>query len=87
MLTALVLICSLSATPDIRDCSQYTAQDVIRLSIETGHPGHCAMMGEAFVAGTELGRSLNPDDALKVVCAPSARVTARARLWDVSSGR
>ena len=31
MLTALVLICSISVTPDIRDCNRMNAVDVMRV--------------------------------------------------------
>lgn len=87
MLTALVLVCSLAATPDLRDCNQRNAVDVLRLGEEFNNPNQCFMTGQATVATTALRRALAPDGAIKVVCERSARVTARAHVWDASTRR
>jgi hypothetical protein len=79
MLTALVLVCSLAATPDLRTCDQDNAVDVMRVPEETASPALCFMHGQAYLAGTEIGRQLAEDERVKVVCAPSRKVAERAR--------
>jgi hypothetical protein len=77
MLTALVLVCSLAATPDLRQCSERNAVDVLRVPDEYGSPAACFMHGQAFLAQTELGRQLAPDESFKVVCTPTHRLAER----------
>jgi hypothetical protein len=78
MLAILVLVCSLSTTPDLRTCDQTSAVDVIQVPEETGNPATCFMHGQAYLAQTEIGRQLAEDERVKVVCAPAAKVAARA---------
>jgi hypothetical protein len=77
MLTALVLVCSLAATPDLRACDETNAVDVMRVPDEYGSPAACFMEGQAYIAQTALGRGFGDDDRLKVVCTPSKRLAAR----------
>jgi hypothetical protein len=78
MLTALVLVCSLAATPDLHDCTQANAVDVVRVPGEFANPATCFMHGQAYLAETTLGRGLTADDRVKVMCSRSSRVVARA---------
>lgn len=79
MLTALVLVCSIALTPDLRDCDQTNARDVPRVPEAFASPASCFMHGQAFLAGTEIGRHLAADERVKVSCSRSATVVARAR--------
>ena len=79
MLTALVLVCSLAATPDLQACNQSNAVDVLRMPVESGNPVTCLLHGQAYLAETEIGRGLSSDERVKVVCAPTGKVAARAR--------
>jgi len=74
MLTAFVLVCSLSITPEIRDCGRDNAVGVIRLPEEVALPGGCLKLGSAYLAQTVLGRNLDEDERVKVVCVPSQRL-------------
>lgn len=78
MLTALVLVCSLAATPDLRDCNETNAVDVMRVPDEYGSPAFCFMQGQAYLAQTVLGRELGENNRVKVVCAPSKKLAQRA---------
>jgi hypothetical protein len=78
MLTALVLVCSLAATPDLRTCDETNAVDVMRVPDEYGSPASCFMEGQAYVAQTALGRDFTADDRVKVVCTPSKKLAARS---------
>jgi hypothetical protein len=72
MLTALILICSLAATPDIQSCTRDNAVDVMRVPESFGNPATCFMHGQAYLAGTSLGRELAENERVKVVCVRAA---------------
>jgi hypothetical protein len=78
MLTALVLVCSLTVTHDLRECDQSNAVDVLILPEDSGNPATCFMHGQAYLAQTEIGQQLTEDERVKVVCAPTGKVAARA---------
>ena len=71
MLSALVLICSMAVTPDIRDCSRDNATAVMRVPSDFGNPTTCFMHGQAYLAQTSIGREIAADERVKVVCASS----------------
>jgi len=76
MLTALILVCSLAITPDLATCTRDNAVDVMRVPTEFGHPATCLMNGQAFLAQTEMGRTVRDTDRVKVVCTRSRLVDA-----------
>ena len=76
MLTALVLVCSIALTPDLRDCTRENATAVMRLPAESGNPATCFMLGQAFLAQSSIGQELGDNDRVKVVCARSETVDA-----------
>jgi hypothetical protein len=76
MLTALVLVCSLAATPEFGACNRDDALDVTRVPEQFGSPATCAMEGQAYLAETAIGRNLTNQEAVKVVCVPSAGIDA-----------
>jgi hypothetical protein len=77
MLTALVLICSMAATPDPRTCTRDNATAVIRVPSEFGNPFTCLMHGQAYLAETSFGQELGVADRVKVVCGRSEPVDGR----------
>ena len=74
MLTALVLVCSLTATPDLATCTAQNAIDVMRVPEQFASPAACAMRGQAYLAQTAIGDDLSSNEVVKVVCLPSAAV-------------
>jgi hypothetical protein len=70
VLTAVVLICSVLATPELRDCDETNARAVMLVPEAFASPVTCAMHGQAYVAGTAIGRSLAESDRIKIVCRP-----------------
>jgi hypothetical protein len=70
LLTAIVLICSVLATPDLRDCDETNARAVMLVPEEFASPVTCAMHGQAYIAGTAIGQNLAASDRIKVVCRP-----------------
>jgi hypothetical protein len=74
MLMALVLVCSLQVTPDLADCSRTNAVNVMRVPEEFGNPATCFMHGQAYLAETSIGRDLNANERIKVVCARTQRI-------------
>ena len=81
MLTALVLICSVTVTPDLRDCTRENATALMRAPAEFGNPATCLMHGQAYVAETAIGQELGDNDGVKVVCARSEIVDTVARRY------
>jgi len=79
MLTALVLICSMAVTPDLRDCTRDNATVVMRTPAEFGNPATCFMHGQAFLAEVSIGQELGDNDVVKIVCARSETIGARVR--------
>jgi hypothetical protein len=77
MLTALILICSVSVTPDIRDCTRDNAADVMRVPTEFANPMTCFLHGQAYLAETSLAQDLRENDRIKIVCARSQSVAAK----------
>jgi len=69
VLTALILICSFAATPDLAACNQTNAVSVISVPEDFGNPATCFMHGQAYLAETSLGRDLTAGEHDKVVCA------------------
>ena len=69
MLTALILICSLAtAAPNLADCTRDNALDVVYVPATFATPANCLMHGQAYLAGSEMGRNLTRNEAVKVVC-------------------
>lgn len=68
MLHALVLVCSLLQTPNLKDCDQSNAVDVLRVPEDFSNPVMCMMHGQAYLADVSLGRNLQKDEAVVVKC-------------------
>ena len=79
MLTALVLICSVAAAPDLQDCTRHNATGVFRVPAEFGSPATCFLHGQAYLAGTSIGRELERDERVKVICVWSEVLAASVR--------
>src|SRR5215510_5543867 len=63
MLSAVILVCSLILTPDLRECSRDNAIHVLQVPEEFALPFMCAMRGE-----TSIGQELAKDERIKVMC-------------------
>jgi hypothetical protein len=68
MLTALILICSLASTPDLRACTRDNAVDAMPVPESFANPATCLMHSAAYLAETSLGRDLTENERVKVVC-------------------
>ena len=73
MLTALILVCSITVTPDLSACTSANAVDVMRLPVESSNPATCFMHGQSFLADTTIGRDIGQNERVKVICQPSHR--------------
>ena len=78
MLTALILVCSLATTPNIGDCNRYNAVDVMWVPETFNNPITCYMHGQAYIAGTSIGRSLAADEHVRVLCLHRTRAALPA---------
>ena len=68
MLTAIVLVCSLAVTPDLRHCGRDNAVHLLQAPEEFALPSMCAMRGQSFVAETLIGQALADNERVKVMC-------------------
>jgi len=73
MLAAMILVCSLATTPNIRDCNRNNATDVMWVPETFSNPITCYMHGQAYIAGTSIGRSLTANEHVKVMCLRNKR--------------
>ena len=80
MLTAIILVCSLAITPDVRECGRDNATSVMQVPEEFALPSQCMMRGHAFLAETEIGRDLSGNERVKVMCTPTHKLAAGRRL-------
>jgi hypothetical protein len=80
MLTAIILVCSLAVTPDLRECSRDNAASVMQVPEEFALPSQCMMRGQAFLAETSIGRDLTDQERVKVLCTPTHKLTAGRRI-------
>jgi hypothetical protein len=76
MLTALVLVCSVAVTPDLRDCTSDNARTVMRVPAEFATPAICFMQGQAYLAETSIGQTLDAGDRVKIICKRSETIAA-----------
>jgi cytochrome c biogenesis factor len=76
MLTALILICSLTVVPDIGACTEDNAMQVLRNPETFTNPVTCLMHGQAYLANTAMGRDFNVNEVAKVVCVVQRKATA-----------
>jgi hypothetical protein len=79
MLTALILICSVAVTPDLRNCTRDNATVVMRAPTHSQSPVTCLMHGQAYLAETAIGQELGDNDRVKVVCTRSYVLDASTR--------
>ena len=79
MLAALVLICSVAITPDLRDCTRSNATVLMRVPADFGNPVTCFMQGQAYLAQTTMGQELGEDERVKVVCARGEMIDPSTR--------
>jgi hypothetical protein len=79
MLTALVLVCSFGATPDLATCNSDNAVYVMPVPGNFASPTTCFLHGQAYLAGTIVGRDLAPGDRVKVICV-RRRASAEAQI-------
>jgi hypothetical protein len=76
VLTALVLICSVAITPDLEGCTRNNAITVMLVADEFGNPATCFMHAQAYLAGTSIGRELDANERVKIVCVRRETFTA-----------
>lgn len=69
MLTAIILVCSIAVTPNLRACDVTNARIVMYAPELYDNTVACAHAGQTYLAGTAVGQSLAPTDRIKVVCA------------------
>jgi hypothetical protein len=88
MLTALILICSLSPAADAATCTEQNAIQVLRSPETFANPVACLMHGQAYLADSAIGRDLNESETVKVICKRNHVVgTPPLEAGDISTAR
>src|SRR3974377_2347564 len=59
IMTALILVCSLAAFPDLGACTRENALEVLRVPATFESPASCLMHGQAYLGQTSIRQSLN----------------------------
>jgi hypothetical protein len=77
MLSAIVLVCSLAVTPDLRECGRKNAVHVLQVPEEFALPAMCAMRGRSSLAETS-GQSLPDNERVKVMWCDTCPQGARS---------
>jgi len=77
MLTALILVCSLAITPELRNCDRNNALQVLQVPEQFGNPVMCMMRGQAYLAGTSIGQEMKETEQVKVLCIRSGNVLGK----------
>ncbi len=83
MLTALILICSLSSVVDGAACTEQNAVQVLRSPQLFASPVTRFMHGQAYLANSALGRDLNEGETVKVICKPNRVVAEPAEAGEI----
>ena len=78
MLIAVVLICSTAIAADPQECRPNNATTVMRVPGEFGSPSIRLMRGQAYLASSSIGRTLEADERVKVLCVRSETPAASA---------
>jgi hypothetical protein len=76
MLTALVLICSAAVAADSQDCTRSNANTVMRVPSEFGNPATCFMHAQAYLAGSSIGREIDANERVRIICVRSEMLAA-----------
>ena len=76
MLTGLVLVCSIAVIPDLRDCTRNNANTVVLVPTEFANPATCFMHAQVYLAGSAIGRELDANERVKIVCVRSETTAA-----------
>src|SRR5260370_17307565 len=77
MLTALILVCSLAITPELRNCDRNNALQVLQVPEQFGNPVMCMMRGQAYLAGTSIGQETKETEQAKVLSIRSANLLGK----------
>jgi hypothetical protein len=68
MLTALILVCSLATVSNLGDCTRDNALDVVYVPTTFASPAACLIYAQAYVADSAIGRDLQQNEGVKVIC-------------------
>ena len=71
--SAIILVCSVVLTPLLGDCTPDNAVTTLRVPGMEIHPAICMMHAQAYLANSEIGRTLTEQERIKIVCVGSRR--------------
>jgi hypothetical protein len=74
MMIALILVCSMTTVSDMGDCTRDNALDVVYVPTTFGSPVSCLMHAQAYLADSSIGRDLQQNEGVKVICVRGNRI-------------
>ena len=79
MLRGVVLVCSAAGVADPQECALSNANTVLRVPVEFGNPATCFMHAQAYLAGSSIGRDLDANERVRVICVQSESIITSAK--------
>ena len=74
MMTALILVCSITTVSNMGDCTRDNALDIMYVPTTFGSPVSCLMHAQANLADSSIGRDLQQNEGVKVMCVRGNRI-------------
>jgi hypothetical protein len=79
MMTALILVCSITTVSNMGDCTRDNALDIMYVPPTLGSPVSCLMHAQAYLADSSIGRDLQQNEGVKVMCVRGNRIDKAER--------
>jgi hypothetical protein len=74
MMTALILVCSITTVSNMGDCTRDDALDIVYVPTTFASPVSCLMHAQAYLANSSIGRDLQQNEGVKVMCVRGNRI-------------
>ena len=84
MMTALILVCSITTVSNMGDCTRDNALDIMYVPTMFANPASCLMHAQTYLADSSIGRDLQQNEAVKVMCVRGNRIDkaeSRLKSW------
>jgi len=74
MMTASILVCSIMTVSNLGDCTRDNALDIMYVPTTFASPVSCLMHAQAYLADSSIGRDLQQNEGVKVMCVRGNRI-------------
>jgi hypothetical protein len=70
----LILVCAITTVSNMGDCTRDNALDIMYVPTTFAHPASCLMRAQIYLADSSIGRDLQQNEGLKVMCVRGNRI-------------